>query len=112
MEFHWQPRDYQEILQDIVNQVPSLHVPNFRKASEVGTQDHSQTNVCPDKGAYDDHVNMYIGKYPFHKWIDESVKPHWDEICSAKSQGKDKYGLHNKYKDKKREQAQLERTIY
>ena len=83
VQFQRQPRDYQEILQDIASQVPSLHVPNFRKASEVDTQDHSQTKGCPNKGAHDDHGKLYIGKYPFHKWIDEPVKPHWDEIRSA-----------------------------
>ena len=91
--------------------MPSLHVPNFRKASEVGTQDHSQTKGCPDKGAYDDHGKLYIGKYHFHNWIDESVKPHWDEIRSARYQGKYKEGSHKKYQEKKREKTQLETTI-
>ena len=36
VKFQQQPQDYQEILQDIASQVPSLHVPNFRKSSEVG----------------------------------------------------------------------------
>ena len=111
VQFQRQPRDYQQILQDIASQVPSLHVPNFRKASEIGTQDHSQTKGCPDKGAYDEHGKLYIGTYPFQKWIDESVKPHWDEICSARSQGKDKESPHKKYQQKKRKQAQLEKTI-
>ena len=105
MQFQQQTQDYQEILQDISSQVTSLHVPNFRKASEVGTQDHSHTKVFTDKGACDNHGNIYIGNYPFHKWIDESVKPHWDEIRSARSQGNDKDGLHKKYQDKKRKQA-------
>ena len=111
VQFQRQPRDYQQILQDIASQVPSLHVPNFRKASEIGTQDHSQTKGCPDKGAYDEHGKLYIGTYPFHKWTDESVKPHWDAIRSARSQGKDKENSQKKYQEKKREQAQLETTI-
>ena len=57
VKFQQQTRDYQDILQDIYIQVPTLHVTNFRKASEVVTQDHSQTKVCPDKGDYDDHGN-------------------------------------------------------
>ena len=111
VQFQRQPREYQEILQDISRQVPSLNVPNFRKASDIVTQDHSQTNGCPDKGAYENHGKLYIGNHPFHKWIDESVKLHWYEIGSAQSQGKDKDGSHKKYQDKKREQAHLETTI-
>ena len=111
VQFQRQPRDYQQILQDIASQVPSLHVPDFRKASKVGTQDHSQTKGCPDKGAYDKHGKLYIGTYPFHKWTDESVKPHWDEIHSAGSQGKEKESSHKKYQEKKREQAQLGTAI-
>ena len=99
VKFQRQPRDYQEILQDIASQVPSLYAPNFRKASEVVTQDHSQAKWCPDKGSYDNHGKLYIGKYPFHKCIDESVKPHSDEIRS------------DRYQDKKRDQAQLKATI-
>ena len=91
--------------------MPSLHVPNFRKASEVVKQYHSQTKVCTNKGAYEDNGKLYIGKQPFHKWIDEYVKPHQDEIRSAWSQGKDTDGLHKKYQDKKCEQAQLETAI-
>ena len=105
MQFQQQPQDYQEILQDISIQVTSMHVPNFRKSYEVGTQYHSHTEVFTDKGACGNHGNLYIVNYPFHKCIDESVKPHWDEIRSARSQGKDKDGLHKKYQDKKREQS-------
>ena len=97
VKFQRQPRDYQEILQEISSQVPSLHVPNFRKASEIGTQDHRQTKGCPDKGAYNNNGNMYIGKYPSQKWIGEPVKPHWDEIRRARSQGKDKDSSHKRY---------------
>ena len=76
LKFKLQPRDNQDILQDIAIQVPSLHVPNFRKASEVGTQYHSNTKGCRNKGAYDDHGKLYIFRYPLHGWIDESIKPH------------------------------------
>ena len=99
VKFQRQPKYYQEILQDIASQVPSLQVPNFRKASEVGTQDHIQTKGCPDKGAYDNNGKLYIGDYPFQKRIDESAKTHWDEIRGARYQGKDKDGLHNKYQE-------------
>ena len=62
VQFQRQPQDYQDILQDISSQVPSLHIPNLRKESEVDTQDHSHTKRCPEKGAYDDHGKLYIGK--------------------------------------------------
>ena len=83
MKFQLQPQEYQEILQDIASQVSSLHVPDFRKASKVDTRYHSHTKECPNKGAYDDHGKLYIGKYPFHKWINKSVKPHWDKTGST-----------------------------
>ena len=111
VKFHRQPQDYQYILQDINSQLPSLHVPNFRKTSEFSTQDHSQTKIFPDKVDYDNHVKLYIGHYPLQKCIDESVKPHCYVIRSDQSQDKDKNGLHKKYQDKKREQAQLETKI-
>ena len=75
------------------------------KASKFGTQDHIQIKGFPNKGAYDDHDKLYIGKYPFHKWVYESFKPPWDEIRTAQYQVKDKDGLHKKYQDNKREQA-------
>ena len=78
---------------------------------ELGTQDHSHTKGCPNKVAHDNHGKIYIGRYPFQKWIDESINPHWDEIRSAWSRGKDKDSLHKKYQDKKREQAHLKTTI-
>ena len=111
VQFQRQLQYYQYILQNITIQVTSLCVPNFRNASEVGTQNHSHTKGYPNEGADDDHGKLYIGKYPFHKWIDESVKHHWDEIWSAQSQGKDEAGLHKKYQDKKHKQAQPETTI-
>ena len=67
LQFKRQPRYYQYILQDIAIQVPSFHIPNFRKASKVGTQDHIHTNGFLNKGAYDNHGKLYIGTYPFHK---------------------------------------------
>ena len=111
VQFQLQPRDYQEIIQEISSQVPSLHVPKFRKLSKVDTQYHSHTKECPDKGNYDDRGKMYIGKYFFHKWIDESVKPRWGEIRSAQSQGRDKYSLNKKCQDKKREKLHLKTAI-
>ena len=52
VQFQRQPRDYQDILQDIARKVPSLQVPNFKKASKVGAQDRIQTKGCPYKGEY------------------------------------------------------------
>ena len=111
VKFKRQPPDYQDILQEIPSQVPSLNDPIFRNVSEVVTQDHSHAKGCPNKGAYDEHGKLFIGNYPFHKWIDKSVKPDWYEICSSWSQGKDKNGSYKKYQDNKREQAQLETTV-
>ena len=37
VKFQLQPQDYQDTLQGISRQVPSLNVPNIRKASEVST---------------------------------------------------------------------------
>ena len=38
VQFQHQPRNYREVLQDIANQVPSIGVDTFRKASEVSVQ--------------------------------------------------------------------------
>jgi hypothetical protein len=78
------PRDYQQVLQDIASQIPTLSTAPFRQTSEVTskykTGDDSQ---CPDSGAHDAEGNLFTGTYPFKKWIDDSVKPYWKEIRAA-----------------------------
>ena len=61
VQFQRQPQYYQDILQEIARQLSSLHVPNLRKASKFGTQDHIQTKGYSSKGAYDNHGKLYIG---------------------------------------------------
>jgi hypothetical protein len=82
VQFQREPRNYQEVLQDIASQIPTLPINTFRKASEVGTsnEDNPGSSECPDSGAYGADGKLYIGKYPYHKWKDESVRPHWNEI--------------------------------
>ena len=52
-----------------------------------------QQGGCPETGAHDVDGKLYIGKYPFKKWIDESVKPCWGEIRAARerNRGNDGY---------------------
>ena len=53
---------------------------------------------------------LYIGKYPYHKWKDDLVGPHWNEIRSARKQqgiSKDN-GI---YPAKKKEHSDLEYKI-
>ena len=38
VQFQNQPRNYREVLQDIVSQVPSIGVDTFQKSSEVSVQ--------------------------------------------------------------------------
>ena len=83
-----------------------------RKASEVGriVDDNSGFDKCPNSGAYGADGKLYIGKYLYKKWKDDSVSPHWNEICSTREQqgiGKDN-GIHH---GKKKEHSDLESKI-
>ena len=42
VQFQHQPRNYREVLQDVVSQVPSIGVDTFRKASEVSVKEKNQ----------------------------------------------------------------------
>ena len=53
---------------------------------------------------------IYIGKYPYQKWKDDSVRPHWNEIHSTREKhgiGKDNVRYHGK----KKEHSDLESKI-
>jgi hypothetical protein len=50
VQFQREPRNYQAILQDIASQVPNVRIDNFRKTSEVTTQEGGTKN-CPESGA-------------------------------------------------------------
>ena len=55
-------------------------------------------------------ITLYIGKYPYQKWKDDSVRPHWNEIRSAREQqgiGKD----NGRYRGKKKEHWDLESQL-
>ena len=80
-----------------------LPINTFRKASEVGriVDDNSGFDECPNSGAYGTDRTLYTGKYPYQKWKDDSVRPHWNEILSAREQqgiGKDNGIYHSNNK--------------
>ena len=109
IQFQREPRNYQEVLQDIASQISKLPIKTFRKASEVGSiiDDNSGFDKCPNSGLYGSDVKLYIGKFPYQKWKDDSVRPHWDDICSAREQqGIGKYN--GRYHEKKKEHSDLE----
>ena len=85
VQFKSEPRSYQEVLQDIASEIPSLPINNFKKASEVGriVDNNSGFDKCPNSGAYGADGTLYIGTYPYQKWKDELVRLHWNKICSA-----------------------------
>ena len=68
-QFQREPRNYQEVLQDISSQIPALPINTFRKASEVGriVDDNSGFDECPNSGAYGADGKLYIRKYLYHK---------------------------------------------
>ena len=52
----------------------------------------------------------FLWKYPYQKWKDDSVRPHWNEIRSAREKqgiGKD----NERYHGKKKEHLDLESKI-
>ena len=71
-------RNYQEVLQDIASQIPTLPINTFRKASEVGriVDENSGFDKCPNSGTYGADGKLYIGKYLYQKWKDNSIRPH------------------------------------
>ena len=78
VQFQREPRDYNDVIQDIASQVPTLRVDTFRKTSEVRRQESANINSgCPTVGAHDEHGKLYTGTYPYKKWQSESVRPHW-----------------------------------
>ena len=87
-QFQHEPRNYQEDLQYIAIQILTLPINTFRKSSEVGriVDDNSGFDKCPNSGAYGADGKLYIGKYPYQKWMDDSVRPHWNNIRSAHEQ--------------------------
>ena len=112
VQFQRMPRPYQQVLQDIASQIPLLATTSFCQTSEVSTMNESgKGENCPDSGAHDTEGKLFIGKYPFKKWIDESVKPHWAEIRAARNtQGAG--GQHEKGPaNKKRKVAALESQL-
>ena len=78
VQFQSEPRNYQESLQDISSQVPTLPISTLRKSSEVGriVDNNSGFDECPNSGAYGADGKLYIGKYPYQKWKDDLVRPH------------------------------------
>ena len=78
VQFQREPQKYPQALQDIASQIPMFPINTFRKVSEVGmiVDDNSGFDECPNSGAYGVDENIYIGNYPYHKWKDNSVRPH------------------------------------
>ena len=112
VQFQRETRNYQEVLQEISSQIPTLPINTFRKAPEVGriVDDKSGFDECPNSGAYGVDRKIYIGKYPYQKWKDDSVRPYWNKICSARDQqGTGKYN--GRYHGKKKEHSELESDI-
>ena len=83
VHFQHQPRNYREVLQDIVMQVLSIGVDTFQKASEVSVQG-TEPGGDPYQGVYDSNGLIFHGTYPDLKWFSDSVKPHWEDIRRAR----------------------------
>ena len=68
--------------------------------------DKSGFDKYPNSVAYGADVKLYIGKYMYRKWKDDSVRPHCNDIRSAREQqGIGKYN--KRYHAKKKEQLDL-----
>lgn len=113
VQFQRQPRPYQEVLQDIASQVSTTPINPFRKQSEVNrSEDNQAGEECPESGAHDVNGKLYTGKYPYHKWKHESVRPHWEEIRAVRSQqGIGGDNSQRRVQGKKREQSELQTKI-
>ena len=112
VQFQREPQNYQEVLQYIASKTPTFPINIFRKASEVGRifDENSGFDECPNSGAYGADGKLYIGKYPYQKWKDNLVRPHWKEICSALEQ----QGIvkdNGRYHVKKKKHSDLESKI-
>ena len=79
VQFHHQPCNYREVLQNIASQVPSIGVDTLRKSSEVSVQG-TESEEAPDQGVYDSNRLLFHGTYPEKKWFGDSVKPHWEDM--------------------------------
>ena len=103
-----------------LSNIPSRHCQSnynvayqhLQKASEVSRiiDINPEFDECPSSGAYDADKKLYIGKYPYQKWKDDSVRPNWNRICSAREQqgiGKE----NGRYHGKKKEHSELESQI-
>ena len=74
VQFHHQPCNYREVLQDIASQVPYIGVNTLRKASGVLVQGKN-SGGSPDQGDYDSNRFLFHGTYTEKKWFSDSVKP-------------------------------------
>ena len=93
-------------------QIPTLPINTFIKVSEAGSivDNNSGFDKCPNSGAYCADGKLYKGKYPYQKRKDDSVRPHWNEICSAREQQCIKKD-NGRYHGKKKEHSDLEFQI-
>jgi hypothetical protein len=112
VQFQRQPREYQQVLQDIASQIPTLPISTFRNTSEVGRvseQGHEKPD-CPETGAHDADGKLFIGKYPPKYW--HKIKEHWSAIRAERSkQGVGNANYNGQFHEKKREQAELQSQI-
>ena len=116
VQFQREPRNYKGVLQGISSQIPTLPINTFRKASEFGriVDNNSGFDKCPSSGAYGADRKLYIGKYPYQKRKDDSVRPHWNNIRSARYQqgiGKDNVRYHGKKKEHSDLKSQISQLI-
>ena len=71
---------------------------------------NSRFDECSNSGVYGAERKFYIGKYPYQKWKDNSVKPHWNEIRFAREQ-QDIVKDNGRYHSKKKGHSELESQI-
>ena len=86
LKFQFQriPRNYQLILQNISSHIPTLTTSLFWNTFKVNTIPEEDKG-CLESRAHDDQGNLFIGKYPFRKWVHEYVRPFWKEIKATRS---------------------------
>ena len=83
VQYNQNPRPFQEILLDIVTQIPNLKKVTFRRnISEVlsSSSGSARDGECPVDGVYTADGKLFIGTYTGGRWFDEDVKQYHDKI--------------------------------
>ena len=111
VDYQRNQRTYKLILQDIATEVASKRQVTFApgtRATQISAI-YTRTGPCPKNGVHTADGSVFIGSYAKDQWFAEAVKPHHQEIVSARTkdggQNPGNNGTHNSRGQKRQASA-------